>query len=150
MGLSRRTNTAAAEQLQRLLPGHKVHGVQVQQGLHLKSLVTALDASTLLFADTEGGRALSATLAGHPALAGGSGGSGFQHVLVPDAVCANVLLVDGHVVMQVRPRGGRTATSCAAPAPLCPPVTGRCWRLQANPRCTRSILAPRLLVPQKQ
>lgn len=69
VGLSKRTNAAGVEQLQQHLPGHRVHGVRVEQGLHLKSVLTALDGSTLLFADNEAGRSLSGALASHPAVA---------------------------------------------------------------------------------
>ena len=107
VGLSRRTNAAAVEQLAAHLPAHSVHGVPVPHGLHLKSAVTALDGATLLFADNTAGLQLSAALAEHPALAGGTGGA--RHVFVPDPFAANVLLLGEHVVMQVR---ALTANRC--------------------------------------
>lgn len=97
VGLSNRTNAAAVEQMQRYLPGHQAHGVHVAHGLHLKSAVTALDHETLLFADSEAGRQLSTALSEYPAL---NQGKVWQHMMVPDPVCANVLLVEENVVMQ--------------------------------------------------
>ncbi len=103
VGLSRRTNAEGVAQLAAALPDHSVHGVPVAAGLHLKSLVTALDASTLLLADTPAGRSLSQALAVLPGLAGRQ----LHHEFVPDPVCANVLLLgDGHVVTQVGGWGG--------------------------------------------
>ena len=151
MGLSRRTSPDAVAQLGALLPGHSVHGVPVAAGLHLKSLLTALDRSTLLFADTPAGRSLSAELEGHPALAaassGGSGGeSGWQHVLVPDPVCANVLLLGEHdVVMQVG-AGAEVAQLCLpGPVPGSHPGLAR-WPGQRPTRGPRRRAAARCAV----
>lgn len=95
VGLSKRTNAASVEQMQAHLPNHRVVGVSVDHGLHLKSPLTALDSTTLLLADVEAGRALASRLAALPELAG------FKRVMVPDAVCANVLLPsDRDVIMQ--------------------------------------------------
>lgn len=102
VGLSRRTNAEGVAQLAAALPDRSVHAVPVAAGLHLKSLVTALDATTLLLADTPAGRALSTELAALPGLAGSS----WRHEFVPDPVCANVLLLgEGHVVTQVGAQG---------------------------------------------
>lgn len=116
MGLSSRTNEAALQQLQLLLPQHSVHAVPVQHGLHLKSACTALDSRTMLYADDVAGRALKRILENHPAFStscdssssgsggGSSGGSDvgpWQHLLV-EPECANVLLLGRHVLM----RGG--------------------------------------------
>jgi N-dimethylarginine dimethylaminohydrolase len=101
VGMSKRTNSEAVRQVQQHLPGHRVLGIPVSHGLHLKSAVTALDGSTLLFADNKAGWALSQELLKQqPDVKTGDGGS-WQHVLVPDAICANVLLIGRHhVVMQ--------------------------------------------------
>lgn len=81
-----------------LLPAALLFSLQVDQGLHLKSPLTALDGTTLLLADTDAGRELASKLAALPELAG------CQRVMVPDPVCANVLLPsDKDVVMQARP-----------------------------------------------
>jgi dimethylargininase len=50
VGLSTRTNNAAVEQMRAILGprGYAVHAVTVRGCLHLKSAVTALDATTLL------------------------------------------------------------------------------------------------------
>ncbi|KAF6251148.1 dimethylarginine dimethylaminohydrolase 1 [Scenedesmus sp. NREL 46B-D3] len=106
VGLSARTNAAALEQMQGHLPQHVVHGVPVEHGLHLKSAVTALDGATLLFSDDAAGRAISKAIQQLP---GFGSGSVWQHIMVPDAAAANVLLLEGqqqhqrrqrHVVMQ--------------------------------------------------
>jgi dimethylargininase len=106
VGLSARTNAAAVQQMQRQLPQHVVHGVPVCHGLHLKSAMTALDGSTLLFSGDAAGRAISKEVQQLP---GFESGSVWQHIMVPDAAAANVLLLEGqqqqqqcqrHVVMQ--------------------------------------------------
>lgn len=115
VGLSRRTNAAALQQMQEMLPQHSVHAVPVDHGLHLKSACTALDSRTMLYADNEAGRGLRSVLQHHAAFStatgsgqhsNGSTGSStggtdaWQHLLV-DPKCANVLLLDNgrHVVM---------------------------------------------------
>lgn len=103
VGLSRRTNAAALQQMQALLPQHSLHGVSVAHGLHLKSAVTALDSRTLVYADDEAGRGLQAMLQQHPALRSSSSSSGqqlWQHVLVAPHCCNLLLLGEKHVVMQ--------------------------------------------------
>lgn len=118
VGLSGRTNAAALQQMQQMLPQHTLHGVSVAHGLHLKSACTALDSRTMVYSDDDAGRGLKGILQEHPAFSSdgsaggrgngssGSGGSGhlqpWQHVMV-DSACANLLLLgDRHVVM----RGG--------------------------------------------
>jgi dimethylargininase len=115
VGLSGRTNAAALQQMQEMLPQHTLHGVLVAHGLHLKSACTALDSKTMVYADDEAGRGLKRLLQEHPAFSsdsssGSSGNSSsfsgssgrsqpWQHVLVEPA-CANLLLLgDRHVVM---------------------------------------------------
>jgi dimethylargininase len=105
VGLSRRTNAAALQQMQALLPQHSLHGVSVAHGLHLKSAVTALDSRTLVYADDAAGRGLRALLQQHPALSSSSSSSSsgqqpWQHVLVAPQCCNLLLLGDKHVVMQ--------------------------------------------------
>lgn len=101
VGLSRRTNAAALQQMQALLPQHSLHGVPVAHGLHLKSAVTALDGRTLVYADDEAGRGLRALLKQHPAFSSSSSGQEpWQHVLVHPQCCNLVLLGGKHVVMQ--------------------------------------------------
>lgn len=95
VGLSKRTNAAALQQMQKLLPQHELHGVAVAHGLHLKSACTALDDRTMLYADDDAGRSLRSLLQQHPAFTA----SPWEHVLV-HPVCANVLLPGrDHVVM---------------------------------------------------
>lgn len=129
VGMSRRTNAAAVQQLQDALPQHSVHGVPVAHGLHLKSAVTALDAHTLVYADNEAGRSLRQVLQQHPVFtehsssdgrrdggagdvdgaggggqcaAGDDGGGhsrGCQHVLVEPGIANVLLLGPEHVVV---------------------------------------------------
>ena len=138
VGLSKRTNAAGLAQLAAALPGRAVHGVPLPRGLHLKSLLTALDGATLLFADTPAGRALSASLAAHPALAGPPDGPdpppSWRHVFVPDPVCANVLLLSGGRVVT---QGSDAATEGLLDA-LC---AQRGLQLHRLPRATEFIKA---------
>lgn len=127
VGLSRRTNPAGVVALASALPAASVHGVPVEQGLHLKSLLTALDASTLLIADTPAGRALGAVL---PPL-----GGRWEQVFVPDAVCANVLLLNGG--RDVVAQGGFPASEALLEG-LC---TARGLRLHKIPKLTEMIKA---------
>jgi dimethylargininase len=104
VGLSARTNAAAVQQMQVHLPQHIVHGVPVGYGLHLKSAVTALDSSTLLFSDNAAGRAISKAIQQLPGL---GSGSVWQHIMLPDAAAANVLLLDGKHQQQQQQRRRR-------------------------------------------
>jgi dimethylargininase len=120
VGLSGRTNAAALQQMQEMLPQHTLHGVPVAHGLHLKSACTALDSRTMVYSDDDAGRGLKSILQEHPAFSAGSSGNDssdtgssgsggighhvqpWQHVVV-DPACANLLLLgDRHVIM----RGG--------------------------------------------
>ncbi|KAL4447533.1 hypothetical protein ABPG75_004752 [Micractinium tetrahymenae] len=138
VGMSKRTNAEGISQLAKALPGRAVHAVPLPHGLHLKSLVTALDAHTLLIADTPAGRALSAILASNPLLNGAIKGPRpsprLQHVFVPDPICANVLLLgDRHVVTQ-----GSDAATEALLDVLC---AERGLQLHRLPRATEFIKA---------
>lgn len=92
VGLSQRTNQAALEQLEALLPG-RVRAVPVAKGLHLKSLLSAVDDETLLLAEDLAARAMGdAILEALPPHA--------RCVVVPDQKAANVLRVGNHLFMQ--------------------------------------------------
>lgn len=56
VGLSSRTNEAGAEALQKVFTDYKVRTIKVTAGLHLKSILTALDWNTILIVDSPDGR----------------------------------------------------------------------------------------------
>jgi len=91
VGLSKRTNAEAVTQLKALFP-ERVVALPVAAGLHLKSVLSALDDATLLVADQAPARAMA------------------EHILtvlpkaralhLPDAVAANVVRVGDTVLIQ--------------------------------------------------
>jgi dimethylargininase len=98
VGLTLRTNMAAARALGQMLPWMSVVAVCVEDPsgstLHLKSLASAIDTSHLLMADNEAGRML------YEAMKGTKEGLDFKVTWVPDQLCANILRIRDHVVMQ--------------------------------------------------
>uniref|UniRef100_A0A7S0RHG3 Dimethylargininase n=1 Tax=Chlamydomonas leiostraca TaxID=1034604 RepID=A0A7S0RHG3_9CHLO len=100
IGLSKRTNQAAVDQVASFLQAYNVPVVAFSMGsgghvLHLKSVVTLLDSDCLLVADNDTGRHVVAQAEAHPLLKGK-----FKYVYVPDQLAANVLRIGSHVVMQ--------------------------------------------------
>ncbi len=93
VGLSKRSNQAAVEQLARILPG-RVFAIPVTHGLHLKSLLSAVDAETLLVADSPAGHAMAAEIVK------AFGSQPPRCLYVPDAVAANVLRVGSTLIIQ--------------------------------------------------
>ena len=92
VGLSRRTNLAAIEQL-RAIVEIPVVGVPVGGALHLKSLLSAIDERTLLVADHPAGRAMGEQiLAALPA--------GARMLVVPDRASANVVRLGRTLLLQ--------------------------------------------------
>ena len=63
--------------------------------LHLKSVITALDETTLLAAANATGRSIQAQVCSRPYLA-----ERFRVVEVPDPLCSNVLRIGRTVAMQ--------------------------------------------------
>lgn len=68
-GLTKRSNEAAVQQLSRIFEGrYAVLGLRVpgagESTLHLKSIMTALDAHTILVADGPAGREVVALVSG--------------------------------------------------------------------------------------
>jgi dimethylargininase len=91
VGLSKRTNQEAVLQLEALFPG-RVVALPVAAGLHLKSVLSALDDRTLLVEDAPQARAMAAPiLAALPDA---------EAIYLPDAVAANVVRVGGTVLVQ--------------------------------------------------
>lgn len=93
IGLSERTNQAAVDQMIQLLPDRKITPVSVQDGLHLKSVLSALADDVLLAADNAAGRAMAAEIL--DALGGDA-----RCVFVPDSIAANVVRLGSTVLIQ--------------------------------------------------
>ncbi len=81
VGLSSRTNEEGARALGTIFPHVPLHTIRVAGALHLKSVATALDAKTLLVAQS---------LPIH----------GYELVRVPDPICANVVTAGDAVLAQ--------------------------------------------------
>jgi dimethylargininase len=96
VGLSRRTNEAAARQLEEifgdLVP---VCPVRVQGTLHLKSVLSALDSGTLLFGDCDAAKKIHAELEARYRLS-----ESYAVVWLPDPPASNVLAVGSSVLVQ--------------------------------------------------
>ncbi len=93
VGLSARTNQAAVDQLRDCLPERRVSPVRVVDGLHLKSVLSAVSDDVLLAADTEAGRSMAGEVMDGM-------GAGARCVFVPDVVAANVLRLGDVLVVQ--------------------------------------------------
>jgi dimethylargininase len=93
VGLSERTNQAAVDQLTALLPDRRVVAVSVREGLHLKSVLSAVSDDILLVAESPAGRAMAEAIM---EILGGDA----RCVFVPDAIAANVLRLDKVLVAQ--------------------------------------------------
>jgi dimethylargininase len=91
VGLSKRTNAEAVTQLKALFPG-RVVAVPVAAGLHLKSVLSALDDATLLVAENAPAR----TMAEHILTALPKATA----LYLPDAVAANIVRVGDTVLIQ--------------------------------------------------
>jgi dimethylargininase len=94
VGLSRRTNGDALKQLQNIFQDKlEVVGIPVTEGLHLKSILTALDADTLVVAGSEAGKKIQGLISEltHHA---------YEFVVVPDPVASNVLRINSTLIIQ--------------------------------------------------
>ncbi len=94
VGLSQRTNQAAVDQLQDILPGVVV-SIPVVAGLHLKSVLSALDAHTLLAAEHPAAKQMAEQIlaALPPSLQN-------RCLEVPDAAASNVVRVGSTLLIQ--------------------------------------------------
>ncbi|RYZ60605.1 MAG: hypothetical protein EOP07_00150 [Proteobacteria bacterium] len=92
VGLSLRTNLAAIEQLEKILPG-RIKTIPVGGGLHLKSVLSAIDDTTLLAADSRVARQMAEEIIS--ALEGKA-----QIFYVPDVVAANVVRLGPKLLIQ--------------------------------------------------
>ena len=93
VGLSKRSNQAAVDQLRAILPV-PVHALPVTAGLHLKSVLSHLTSSTLVVADNAAGRALTQHIRAQPQL------SHLRFAFTGSQLAANVLRISRTVVMQ--------------------------------------------------
>ncbi|MBM4251682.1 MAG: hypothetical protein FJ146_06905 [Deltaproteobacteria bacterium] len=92
VGLSRRTNAAAAYDLATMV-NRPVHSVKVASGLHLKSVLSAMDEQTLVVADHPEAMKMAAQMI--TAL-----GNDLRVVKVPDVPASNVLRLGQTLVIQ--------------------------------------------------
>lgn len=99
VGITKRTNAAAIEQLAKHFEGRfPVRGVELPGGekcLHLKSLMSMFDERTILVADTPVGRAVS-----ERAAAKAHAPERYERVFVHDTLCANALRIHQTLVVQ--------------------------------------------------
>lgn len=94
VGLSARTNSEAVNQLNAILPG-KVVSVPVAAGLHLKSVLSAIDDRTLIAADTPGAREMAGIV-----MASLPKDQDSRCIWVPDVVAANLVRLGRKVLIQ--------------------------------------------------
>lgn len=92
IGLSRRTTATALEEM-RARMDCPVHGIEVDEGLHLKSMLSALDDQTLVVAEHPSALRMATEIKAVL----GAGGS---LITVPDASAANVLRLGRYVLIQ--------------------------------------------------
>lgn len=94
IGLSRRTNEFGAIQLKKIFgESIPVSNLKVEGTLHLKSVMSAFDPHTILFADSAAGRLIASQIeAKFP--------NAYEFVYLPDAVAANVLSIGNTIVIQ--------------------------------------------------
>jgi dimethylargininase len=91
VGLSERTNLAGATELQRCFQDYSVQCVQVPEELHLKSILTLMDSTTLVVQDS---------IAGEKILQQLNFNIPMTVVRVPDRVSANVLRLNQGLIIQ--------------------------------------------------
>ena len=94
VGLSSRTNAEALKQLEQIFSDRiRVFGVPVTEGLHLKSVISFFDSSTLIVADSAAGHSIRDRI--NEVVPGA-----YEIVQVPDQVSANVLRMGSTVIVQ--------------------------------------------------
>lgn len=94
VGLSKRTNQHAIDQLNNILAPLPVYALPVTAGLHLKSLMSHITPTTLIAADNTAGRALTQHIHSLPQLAH------LRIIHTPTQLAANVLRIANTVVVQ--------------------------------------------------
>ena len=93
VGLSRRTNQSAIDQLRSFLP-LPVHALPVTAGLHLKSLISHLSPTALIAANNAAGHTLTQYIQSQPQLAH------LTFIHTSSQLAANVLRIANTVVVQ--------------------------------------------------
>jgi dimethylargininase len=94
VGLSRRTNLFALEQLKKNFQGKlTVFGIPVSEGLHLKSILTAFDSNNLVIIDSEVGEKIQHLISQLT-------DNAYKFIAVPDPVSANVLRIKSTLIIQ--------------------------------------------------
>ncbi len=93
VGRTKRTNALGAAQLTKIFPEFPTHEIEVDQGLHLKSVISAYNAKTLLVSDCSMGRSVAKQMTRLL-------GDRYAFIFLPDAVAANVLRIGEHLVIQ--------------------------------------------------
>jgi dimethylargininase len=110
VGLSQRSNAAGVRAVEAAFarPGCAVHGIPVHGALHLKSLMTSPRRGLFVVPDSDAGAAVrQAVCAASPAAAA------MTWIAVPDAAAANVLFVNGTLLV---PAGMPKSTALLARA----------------------------------
>ena len=94
VGLSRRTNECALNQLKEIFQDTlEVVGITVNEGLHLKSVISLFDHETLVVADTPVGIEIRNLIDSET-------NSSYTFVLVPDSTASNVLRIGSTLIVQ--------------------------------------------------
>ena len=94
VGLSARTNESALKQLKEIFVGKtEVIGIPVNEGLHLKSVVSFFDAETLIVSATHAGKEVQNKIDRYTH-------SSYTFVSTPDSVASNVLRIGSALIVQ--------------------------------------------------
>lgn len=92
VGLSKRTNKHALNQLKDIFRKTGVIGIPVTEGLHLKSVISLFDESTLIVAANPAGATIQAHIEATT--------DDYTFITVPDPIAANVLRVGSTLLIQ--------------------------------------------------
>jgi len=94
VGLSRRTNALALQQLQEIFQGSiDVIGIPVTEGLHLKSVISFFDSETLVIAATDAGLHIQNEIENVT-------NQDYTFISVPDSTASNVLRIGSTLIVQ--------------------------------------------------
>jgi len=96
-GLSTRTTEGTIHELHRVFSHYTVTGIKLKAGLHLKSMLSALDGNTIVISDTKDGHEVAEFIQAETAKAGKEN---YNFVFVPDEPAANVLRIKDIVIIQ--------------------------------------------------
>jgi len=93
VGISSRTNIETVKELAKLFPVYEVIGINVLEGLHLKSVLTAFDDKTIVIADTNFGKFAKKEISEKAK-------TKYNFVVVPDPAASNILRIGNTIVIQ--------------------------------------------------